>query len=1131
MIVSEKDLDVQFDDSFFVRLGLLSMLVVYIPNSIFFIMSVPILTIRHPVTERTGKRSTEFESTEVEPLYSSKRVGPQLTMKLTKPSEEEIDYTNTAKKTLFLWQLLKFHATEHLSLLQVPDLPGFISEISEPPKRLTTIEYYPVMEHPITDDSTVKECLRRSDKASEEVGQKYTISTFDLDAAMRALPIVWRQAALYQDHIILPGVFHIMMGAFKMLMNKMKGSGIIEIMIEAKLMTSGTVKGITSGKSYYRAMDCHFVMGEALSHLLMERYFNETGEDSEFLCSTMLTDLENDRTTAKLKRAMSNEQLQKFMTSYNEFEDKIRDGKCGLTPQYWLQYLDIVRLIELLQYAVKKNDWNVYTHCLLELTSLFFAYNGHNYARYLSFFSVFLMNIADSHPGAEELLKLGAISVARSFLPGNREETDKVMEETMNRHGKSHGGPSSTGMGLWGIMLNLGGYQRWTLSQHERLKFVSLLEKMTTMERSERINRHLSQAALKRSSDRCSRMIEAFASFMNPFDEKIDGNPELSGLYVLSSGEKASDEIARSVISADKEGQERRDSFIAERLVHRTVDFFDKITKMKLNSLDEINKVVKVTTLENKLVEVEQQSSIAYTILHKVIGDNLKDVMTYPLMPVPSALGTPDGNLHKTNKAKLMENLLHAVENATEPDMSSTLFIEDGNAVYHQLLGLPPTYNELCIKVFDKVTFRRKYVVFCTDTYKPDSIKTHERNRRGVAPPRLISGSSMLRPTNMAAFLSNAQNKTSLTKMILNVWRDSEMAHRLREKIVVLVVDGEVFELCENNGDVLLKNLRDYSSNQEEFDSRMVLFWKYAEKKQLRNVVIKTPDSDVFFIALHHAKNYPRLTILLDIKVRTERRLINISALAREYGGSLCTALMSLHAFTRCDTTSAFKGIGKIRPLKKMLKHEHFIEILSKLGDASDISVILPALEAFTCQIYRETKLTSVNELRYVMLEEMIRKVEKMKNSVTGKKRTNRMKIDISRLPPPLSCLTEHLKRTNYQIAVWKASDKQFPCIPTDDNGWIITDDTVQPRWCSSEIIPNNWLTILEKTSGTHDINELADLREFRGVDNTDARYTDTDEYCGSENEDASDDDDDDDGSDISDDEIDSDIDSEDDDA
>ena len=53
-----------------------------------------------------------------------------------------------------------------------PGWGGFISETGTVPECLTTIYYYPVINHPVTDDATVKECLRVSRVASQEVGKK-----------------------------------------------------------------------------------------------------------------------------------------------------------------------------------------------------------------------------------------------------------------------------------------------------------------------------------------------------------------------------------------------------------------------------------------------------------------------------------------------------------------------------------------------------------------------------------------------------------------------------------------------------------------------------------------------------------------------------------------------------------------------------------------------------------------------------------------------------------------------------------------------------------------------------------------------------------------------------------------------
>jgi len=50
-----------------------------------------------------------------------------------------------------------------------------------------------------------------------------------------------------------------------------------------------------------------------------------------------------------------------------------------------------------------------------------------------------------------------------------------------------------------------------------------------------------------------------------------------------------------------------------------------------------------------------------------------------------------------------------------------------------------------------------------------------------------------------------------------------------------------------------------------------------------------------------------------------KKQLIDISDLARGLTEEpFCTVLLSLHAFTGCDSTSAFKGKGKVRALKTL---------------------------------------------------------------------------------------------------------------------------------------------------------------------------------------------------------------------
>ncbi|KAG1714581.1 hypothetical protein GQR58_001013 [Nymphon striatum] len=51
--------------------------------------------------------------------------------------------------------------------------------------------------------------------------------------------------------------------------------------------------------------------------------------------------------------------------------------------------------------------------------------------------------------------------------------------------------------------------------------------------------------------------------------------------------------------------------------------------------------------------------------------------------------------------------------------------------------------------------------------------------------------------------------------------------------------------------------------------------------------------------------------------------------MSKDFTPMYCAALLGLHAFTRCDTTSAFKGIGKVKPLKLLQQKPRYQEVLA----------------------------------------------------------------------------------------------------------------------------------------------------------------------------------------------------------
>ena len=122
--------------------------------------------------------------------------------------------------------------------------------------------------------------LHRSEEATQEVGQKYTMNTFDLGVCMKALPLVWRHPDKYQKHIIVPGPFHTEMNYIGMLTNhEAWSSRYVEILLEAGLAEKGCLKHILSGKAFAKAIICHKATVEALDRLLFDVFMEQTSTE------------------------------------------------------------------------------------------------------------------------------------------------------------------------------------------------------------------------------------------------------------------------------------------------------------------------------------------------------------------------------------------------------------------------------------------------------------------------------------------------------------------------------------------------------------------------------------------------------------------------------------------------------------------------------------------------------------------------------------------------------------------------------------------------------------------------------------------------------------------------------------
>ena len=167
----------------------------------------------------------------------------------------------------------------------------------------------------------------------------------------------------------------------------MNGSGFSDILLEAGLIGSGSLQGVISGKHYERALHCHKVLTEALEQLLFRQYEENEGAELTQEVHRIIDHVVETCSSDAIKSALNNDTVREYLDKYLAYREKVRAGSLGKTAQFWLSYMDHVRLLQTLIHAVKHNDFTLYAYCIHAMTPIFCSFDGQNYARYMSYFS------------------------------------------------------------------------------------------------------------------------------------------------------------------------------------------------------------------------------------------------------------------------------------------------------------------------------------------------------------------------------------------------------------------------------------------------------------------------------------------------------------------------------------------------------------------------------------------------------------------------------------------------------------------------------------------------------------------------------------------------------------------------
>lgn len=182
-------------------------------------------------------------------------------------------------------------------------------------------------------------------------------------------------------------------------------------------------------------------------------------------------------------------------------------------------------------------------------------------------------------------------------------------------------------------------------------------------------------------------------------------------------------------------------------------------------------------------------------------------------------------------------------------------------------------------------------------------------------------------------------------KSLLEQCKQPECREKLHNKPCYVTSGGTCSCITKNHWE----EVEELRSTQEEADTCMFLHAMHASYGNT-SVIINAEDTDVIILCIGYREKKKKKSYQ---KCGTHNRIryIEIDKLVHSLGESVCWALIGLHAFTGCDTVSAFAGCGNLAALKHLKGSGGYQDAFSLLGQECDISAeLFDKLQAFVMQ-------------------------------------------------------------------------------------------------------------------------------------------------------------------------------------
>ena len=133
-----------------------------------------------------------------------------------------------------------------------------------------------------------------------------------------------------------------------------------------------------------------------------------------------------------------------MLKTYDTFRNEVTNCRIGQTPQFWMIYLNIMKLQHQARAAVHINNFELRVDAWQRMFPYYFVFNKTNYSRLGTYYVQSMMQIDERYPGLKDLLVNHGLSVQAQVIHPLRTSIDQRGEQTINKDAKTAGRPPSS---------------------------------------------------------------------------------------------------------------------------------------------------------------------------------------------------------------------------------------------------------------------------------------------------------------------------------------------------------------------------------------------------------------------------------------------------------------------------------------------------------------------------------------------------------------------------------------------------------------------------------------------------------------------------------------------------------------